>query len=79
MPAEECVGPRTTMTEFTAGAPGAKAFWISLWMATFWSHTEYCWTAGAPGLTMLAFINTQALTKFSRSVADRNLAFLRTA
>ena len=47
-------------------------------MATNSSQRSYRAAGAAAGLTMSAFMSTQALTKFSRSVGVRNLAFLRT-
>jgi hypothetical protein len=47
-------------------------------MAMYSSHLLYRWAAGAAGLTMSAFIRTQAFTKFSCSVEVRNLAFFLT-
>jgi hypothetical protein len=47
-------------------------------MAMYSSHLLYRWLAGAAGLTMSAFIRTQAFTKSSRSVGVRNLAFFLT-
>ena len=45
-------------------------------MATSSSQRLYCWAAGASGLTMSAFINTQARAKFSRSVGRQELGVL---